>query len=234
MKSCQVNNLSHHASLFGILCGINISDQMRLELIKTYCAGISFLDTQLGRILDKMDELKLWDDTTVVLTSDHGMHNGEKGIWEKWTLFEESTRVPLLISHPKSPFQGSHYKSPVELIDVYPTILDLVQAPFDRSQVCTAEDKCLSLEGKTLAGIVLGDDLLDSLDMKYSLQMDRPDRNSVEVAVSKRARRSSLDLDLKIDFSISQMWHCADFRRVYKSNTTSYNKRLSKRDSKTW
>ena len=46
-----------------------------------YLAGVSFLDTQIGRILDLLDELDLWQNTTVVLTSDHGMHNGEKGLW---------------------------------------------------------------------------------------------------------------------------------------------------------
>ena len=77
----------------------------------TYSAGISFLDAQLGRILDVMDNKNLWDTTTVILTSDHGMHNGEKGMWEKWTLFGETTRVPLLISHPKSPNKGTRYSA---------------------------------------------------------------------------------------------------------------------------
>ena len=51
------------------------------EIMSGYSAGISFLDTQLGRILDTLDELKLWDKITIVLSSDHGMHNGEKGTW---------------------------------------------------------------------------------------------------------------------------------------------------------
>ena len=57
------------------------------------------------------------------------MHNGEKGLWEKWSLFDESTRVPLIIAHPKSPFKNTHFFEPVELLDVYPTVLDLVSAP---------------------------------------------------------------------------------------------------------
>lgn len=57
-----------------------------------YCGGISYVDMLLGKIFDYMDQHHLWENTTVVLTSDHGMHNGEKGVWEKWTLFEESTR----------------------------------------------------------------------------------------------------------------------------------------------
>ncbi|RYG68835.1 hypothetical protein EON64_04255 [archaeon] len=65
---------------------------MHDELMMGYCAGISFLDTLLGKLLDFMDSRDLWQNTTIVLTADHGMHNGEKGIWEKWTLFEEATR----------------------------------------------------------------------------------------------------------------------------------------------
>lgn len=58
-----------------------ISQAMRDEIMTGYCAMISYTDTQLGRILDALDELKLWDKITIVLTADHGMHNGEKGLW---------------------------------------------------------------------------------------------------------------------------------------------------------
>lgn len=58
-----------------------LPNEMHDDLMMGYLAGISYLDTQVGRILDVLDELNLWENTTVVLTSDHGMHNGEKGIW---------------------------------------------------------------------------------------------------------------------------------------------------------
>lgn len=57
------------------------TDQMHDELMMGYCAAVTFVDKQLGRILDVLDELELWNNVTVVLTADHGMHNGEKGIW---------------------------------------------------------------------------------------------------------------------------------------------------------
>ena len=104
------------------------------------------------------------------------MHNGEKGIWEKWTLFDESTRVPLLISHPKSPYQGSHYKSPVELIDIYPTVLDLVAPKYDEKKVCEG-NVCRPLQGKSLASIVLGDDAANKIEEEYSKRGVRPDRS---------------------------------------------------------
>ena len=109
-----------------------LSEEMYVESMQGYAAAVSFADAQLGRILDKLDELDLWKNVTVVLTADHGMHNGEKAIWEKWTLFDEATRVPLLISHPKSPFQSTHVFHPVELVDIFPTVLDLVSAPHIR------------------------------------------------------------------------------------------------------
>jgi iduronate 2-sulfatase len=70
------------------------------ELMIGYAAAVTYVDKQLGRVLDVLDELQLWDNLTVVLTADHGMHNGEKGLWEKWSLFEESTRyvLSLLVS----------------------------------------------------------------------------------------------------------------------------------------
>ena len=54
---------------------------MRDELMMGYCAGVSFVDKQVGKILDVLDQLDLWKTTTVVLTADHGMHCGEKAIW---------------------------------------------------------------------------------------------------------------------------------------------------------
>jgi iduronate 2-sulfatase len=58
-----------------------LPEEMHDELMHGYVAGVTFLDTLIGKLLDFMDEQKLWETTTVVLTSDHGMHNGEKGIW---------------------------------------------------------------------------------------------------------------------------------------------------------
>ena len=79
------------------------------DIIRGYSGSISFLDNQLGKILDELDRLELWNNTVVILTSDHGMHNGEKGVWNKWTLYEESTRIPLMIYDPRSTLNGHRY-----------------------------------------------------------------------------------------------------------------------------
>ena len=65
---------SEHVEAIGKIDQV-IPAQMRLEMQWTYSAAVSFLDTQVGRLLDTMDELGLWDNTTVILTADHGMHN---------------------------------------------------------------------------------------------------------------------------------------------------------------
>ena len=140
------------------------------EIMRGYAAGVTFLDVQLGRLLDEMDSLGLWETTTIVLSSDHGMHNGEKGMWEKWTLFDEATHTPLVVYHPLSPFKGQHYTPVVEAIDIFPTIMDLLQAPFDSRKHCPNHkdtiQKCTPLQGKSLAPVVLGELWDDSLQKK--------------------------------------------------------------------
>jgi uncharacterized sulfatase len=71
-----------------------------------------------------LDELKLWDRTIVVFFGDHGYHNGEHGMWHKMTLFETSARVPLLVHIPGAKGAGSKCRGLVELLDLYPTLMD--------------------------------------------------------------------------------------------------------------
>jgi uncharacterized sulfatase len=94
------------------------------QYIAAYYACVSFLDAQIGRILAALDETGLWRNTVVVFFSDHGYHLGEHGMWHKMTLFEESTRVPLVI-HAPGMAAGKRCSSLVELIDLYPTLAQL-------------------------------------------------------------------------------------------------------------
>ncbi len=108
-----------------------LNDDLRQQAIQAYFASISFMDAQVGRVLNKLKELGLAENTIVVFTSDHGYHLGEHGLWQKLSLFEESARVPLIISAPQHGAKGKTASTPVGLIDLYPTLTSLcgVEAP---------------------------------------------------------------------------------------------------------
>ena len=84
------------------------------------------MDAQIGRVLDKLKATGLDKNTIIVFTSDHGYHLGEHGHWQKQTLFENATRVPLIISGPGVTTTNEVVNAPVELVDLYPTIMDVV------------------------------------------------------------------------------------------------------------
>lgn len=95
------------------------------EAVQAYLASISYMDAQLGRLLDAFKKSPTVDNTVIVLWSDHGMHIGEKEHWEKFTLWEESTRVPLIFVAPGITHSGGICHDPVSLLDVYPTLVEL-------------------------------------------------------------------------------------------------------------
>lgn len=94
------------------------------NLVRSYLACTSFVDAQIGRMLDALDQSGLADKTIVVLWSDHGYHLGEKGITGKNTLWERSTRVPLIFAGP-GVTKGARCDRPAELLDIYPTLVEL-------------------------------------------------------------------------------------------------------------
>ena len=93
-------------------------------MLRAYCAGTTFMDAQLGRVLNALDRHKLWDKTIVVFVGDHGYHTGERRWWNKNTLFERSCRTPLIITAPGVK-GGQLSRSLVEFVDLYPTITEL-------------------------------------------------------------------------------------------------------------
>lgn len=102
----------------------NLSEDLARKAIQGYYASISFADAQLGRILDALDESGLSDNTIVLFTSDHGYHMGEHDHYQKTTLFENATRVPLIMAGPGIE-RGKVAETMAEMVDFYPTLAEL-------------------------------------------------------------------------------------------------------------
>lgn len=107
-----------YAKVFG-----KFTEQEWRELFRAYCAGTSFMDAQLGRVLDALDKHQLWEKTIIIFVGDHGYHTGERQWWNKNTLFERSCRAPLIIAAPGLK-GGQTTRSLAEFVDVYPTVAD--------------------------------------------------------------------------------------------------------------
>ena len=117
---------------FGFEFGVE-NDKLRREYMQAYHACISFVDAQIGLIFDALKQTGHWDDTIVVLVSDHGYSLGEKFMWGKVMLFENCARVPLIIRVPGKTTPGAVSEELVELVDLFPTLAELcdVEPPAD-------------------------------------------------------------------------------------------------------
>ena len=124
------------------------ADQRKVR--HAYYACISYIDAQVGKVLDALERQGLADDTVVVLWADHGYHLGEKGLWGKTTNYELDARVPLIVRAPGKAGNGQASQALVELVDLYPSLADLAGLPVARS-----------LEGRSLAP------LLDNPDARW-------------------------------------------------------------------
>lgn len=101
--------------------------------VQSYLASVAFADHCLGRVLDALDASEHKDNTIVVLFSDHGFHLGEKQRWAKRTIWENGTRVPVIVAAPGYG-AGQISPKPAQLLDLFPTLLDLANLPRDHSQ----------------------------------------------------------------------------------------------------
>ena len=113
------------------------TDKERREFLHAYYAGVSFMDAQVGRLLDALDKNKLSENTIVVFLSDHGYELGVRNWWNKNTLFERSCRTPLIVRMPGAKGNGKPTAALAEFIDIYPTLAD----------ICALKDVPKRLEG---------------------------------------------------------------------------------------
>jgi len=117
---------------------------------QAYLACVAAVDDNIGQVLDALDQSTLKKNTIVVLASDHGFHMGEKDYLYKNSLWEESTRVPLLMRVPGLTQAGGQVQHPVSLIDVYPTLLELCEI----SMQTTKNEKGHPLDGHSMVPLL--------------------------------------------------------------------------------
>lgn len=120
-----------------------IPEEQTRHLIHGYYAATSYMDAQLGKVLDQLKKLELEKNTIVVLWGDHGWHLGDHGIWCKHTNYEQATRIPLLIAVPGT--KATRTKALVETVDIYPTLAELAGLPAREG-----------LDGKSFAAVLQG------------------------------------------------------------------------------
>jgi arylsulfatase A-like enzyme len=101
------------------------SEKEAREAVAAYYACVSLVDAGVGLILDTLQKEGLADNTIVIFLADHGFHLGEHGLWSKYTLFESSTRVPLIVRVPGAAGNGQVCREIVELVDLVPTLCEL-------------------------------------------------------------------------------------------------------------
>jgi arylsulfatase A-like enzyme/protocatechuate 3,4-dioxygenase beta subunit len=129
--------------------GQTFSEGLRRDLKHGYYASTSFVDDQVRRVLTALDTAGLRQNTVVVLLGDHGFHLGEQNDWAKHMTFDVSTQVPLIIRTPGTG-AGTRSDALVELVDLYPTIVELAGLPIPNAE----QHGGLPLEGDSLTGIV--------------------------------------------------------------------------------
>ena len=117
--------------------GGQIPESKQQRIRQAYYACVSFIDAQIGRVLEALDANGLSQDTIVVLVGDHGYHLGEQGLWGKTTNFELDTRVPLIIRAPGVTSPGSSSTALVELVDLFPSLAELACLPFPQQLIST-------------------------------------------------------------------------------------------------
>ncbi len=137
-----------------------MNETQQRQAIAGYHASISFMDEQVGRLLDTLDRLHLRENTIVVFISDHGFNLGEHTAWQKSSLWEESVRVPVIISVPDMKHVGATTDAIVELNDLFPTFIELANL---------ADEAPGILQGESLIPLLNAPSKTDSKQTAYTI-----------------------------------------------------------------
>jgi choline-sulfatase len=120
-----------------------------------YMGNVAFVDHCIGKVLDGLDTLGLWDNTIVVYTSDHGEMGGEHGIYQKFCMFDPAVKVPLMVSYPPSIPQGKVTEALTEYFGLYPTLSDLAGLPApDKTTVVDFDGACEQMDATSFAEVL--------------------------------------------------------------------------------
>ncbi|MQP25658.1 sulfatase-like hydrolase/transferase [Flavobacterium sp. LMO8] len=155
--------------------GEPLPEAKQRELIHGYMACVSYVDAQLGKLLDELDRLKITNETVIVLWGDHGYHLGDHTMWNKHSNFEQATRIPFIFSGP-GVTKGKKVTTPVELIDLFPTVFELAGVK-----------QSTQTDGKSLVP-VLDNDPKTNLKVDYALSQ-YPRQNGKIMGYSIRTER---------------------------------------------
>ncbi|MAZ28672.1 MAG: sulfatase [Cytophagaceae bacterium] len=135
--------------------GDKIPEAKQRELVHGYMAATSYIDAQLGKLLDALEERGILDSTIIVLWGDHGYHLGDHTEWNKHSNFEQATHIPFMFAGPGVP-KDEYIADPVDLVDLFPTLFDLAGIRQNPQE-----------EGKSLVPL-FDDDPSTNLDMDYA------------------------------------------------------------------
>ena len=116
--------MSKRFTAFGFELGKE-NESLRREYMQAYHACVSFIDAQLKIVLDQLKKSGQWEDTVIIITSDHGYHLGDHFLWGKVTLFDIGAKVPFIVRAPGLTKPATTSEAMVELIDIYPTVAEL-------------------------------------------------------------------------------------------------------------
>lgn len=159
-----------------------LTDDEARTLKHGYYACVSYVDTQLGRVLAELDRLGLRDKTVVILWGDHGWKLGEHAMWCKHTNFEIDARVPMICAAPNQKSPGQHSAALVEYVDIYPTLCELADLPLPGH-----------LEGDSFAAL-----------------LDKPDLPGQPTAISQYPRGNIMGYSMRTDRYRLTLWQKRD------------------------